>query len=81
MLRVISNKYHFHKIVIFGVSFAPSDYYLTWLFKKAITDRVDRQPTICNINLDQHTSDRIKEITGIEPIHRTNLDEFLEQAI
>lgn len=68
------------RIVVFGVSFAPSDYYLTWLFKKAITERVDRHPTICNINLDQHTSDRIKEITGIEPIHSTNLDEFLEQA-
>ncbi len=68
------------RIVIFGVSFAQSDYYLRWLFKKAITDR-DREnkPTLININIDKKSGvcDKIKEITGIVPEHFQKLDEYL----
>jgi len=64
------------KIVIFGVSFAPSDYYLRWLFKKAITDRKNK-PTIINIDSTPQIGDKIKEITGIAPEHFPTLDEYL----
>ena len=67
------------RIVVFGVSFAPSDYYLTWLFKKAVIERID-SPVIFNINLKQSTSKQIEKITGVEPIHSASLDEFLEKA-
>jgi hypothetical protein len=64
------------KIVVFGVSFAPSDYYLRWLFKKAITDRKNK-PTIINIDSNPEISDKIKEITGIAPEYFPTLDEYL----
>lgn len=66
------------RIVIFGVSFAPSDYYLRWLFKKAITDR-DREnkPTIVNIDSVPKICGKIKEITGIVPEYFPTMDEYL----
>jgi hypothetical protein len=69
------------KIVIFGVSFAPSDYYLRWLFKKAITDR-DRKNNPILINIDKpdkgpEVCNKIESITGIEPEFFPTLDEYL----
>ncbi len=64
------------KIVIFGVSFAPSDYYLRWLFKKAITDRKNK-PTIIDIDTNPEICDKIKEFTGVGPKHFSTLDEYL----
>jgi len=67
-----------NKIVIFGVSFAPSDYYLRWLFKKAITDRdPQKNPLIFNIDLKPDACEKIKEITGITPQYFPTLDEYL----
>jgi hypothetical protein len=65
------------KIVIFGVSFAPSDYYLRWLFKKALSERVNK-PLIIDIDKEPCVCTKIKDITGIEPVHKRSLDEFLE---
>lgn len=65
------------KIVIFGVSFAPSDYYLRWLFKKATTERKDK-PTILNINTDNEVCGCVEKITGIRPQHFSTLDEYLK---
>ncbi len=66
------------RIVIFGVSFAPSDYYLRWLFKKAITDR-DRKSKLTLVNIDSNPKicGKIKEITGIAPEYFPTLDEYL----
>lgn len=64
------------KIVVFGVSFAPSDYYLRWLFKKAITDR-ENKPTIIDIDVKSEVCDKIKEFTGVSPKHFPTLDEYL----
>jgi len=66
------------RIVVFGVSFAPSDYYLRWLLKKAITDR-DRENNLTLINIDTNPGvcDEIKKITGIEPKRFLSLDEYL----
>lgn len=67
------------KIVIFGVSFAPSDYYLRWLFKKAITDRA-RKPTIINVDTNPKVCDKIKEFTGVKSKHFLILDEYLDKV-
>jgi hypothetical protein len=64
------------RIVVFGVSFAPSDYYLRWLFKKAITDRKIK-PTLINIDANPEVCDKIKEITGIVPEYFPTFDEYL----
>ena len=66
------------QIVVLGVSFAASDYYLSWLFKKAVVERA-REPSIFVIDIDGSVPKRVKEITGIAPIHHRSLDEFLEQ--
>jgi len=65
-------------IVIFGVSFALSDYYLRWLFKKAITEREkENRPVIFDIDIDGTIPTKIKEITGCEPKHYSTLDAYL----
>ena len=65
------------KIVVFGLSFAESDYYLTWLLNKAISDRINK-PQIFNINPDKSSTLRIRQITGLEPSHHDTLEDFLE---
>jgi NAD-dependent SIR2 family protein deacetylase len=67
------------KIVVFGVSFAPSDYYLRWLFKKAITDRKNK-PTIIDIDKDSKVCDKIEKITGVTPEYFPTLEEYLNRA-
>ena len=71
--------YKANKIVFFGVSFAPSDYYLRWLVSKAINEREDK-PVIININTDSSISDEIERITGIKSVYRENLDKFIEDS-
>jgi hypothetical protein len=66
------------KIVIFGVSFAPSDYYLRWLFKKAITDRKNKlPPALINIDKKSKARGEIKKITGIAPEYFQTLAKYL----
>ncbi len=64
------------RIVIFGISFAPSDYYLSWLLKKAILDRKER-PKIFNIDINKMPRERIRELTGIDPVVVESIDEYL----
>jgi len=66
------------RIVVFGVSFAPSDYYLRWLLKKAMRTR-QTTPIIYDIDENGSPSAKIKEITGMTPIHKKNVDEFLKE--
>ncbi len=67
-----------NKIVIFGVSFAPSDYYLRWLFKKAITDRdYKNKPIIFDIDVKRDVCEEIEKITGISPEYFPTLNEYL----
>jgi len=66
-----------NRIIIFGVSFAPSDHYLRWLFKKSIRERDDK-PVIIDIDKDDSVCKKIEEITGLKPAYKRNLDEFLE---
>jgi len=65
------------RIIIFGVSFAASDYYLRWLFNKAVRERANK-PLIVDIDVEDSACERIENITGIKPTHRRRLDEFLE---
>lgn len=53
------------KIVIFGISFAPSDYYLRWLLKSSLLSNMNK-PVIEVINKDETIHNEIKKITGIK---------------
>lgn len=67
------------RIVVFGVSFAPSDYYLRWLFKKSVVER-ESKPTIFDIDTSDRASREIETVTGVRPIHKESLDDFLEDT-
>lgn len=67
------------RIVIFGLSFAASDYYLQWLFRSAITDRANA-PQIFNINTDGGTSAKIRRATGVEPVECATVDQYRLQV-
>ncbi|MCD6134970.1 MAG: hypothetical protein J7J25_05625 [Candidatus Omnitrophica bacterium] len=67
------------KIVIIGVSFAESDYYLKWLFKSALRkfkldpdshkiEVVDKNKDVCSI---------VEKVTGIKPEYRRSLEEYI----
>ena len=72
--------YSADKIVIFGVSFATSDYYLRWLFKKSITDR-ENKPILIDIDTNPEVCDKIKEFTGVNPKHFPTLDGYLDETL
>ena len=64
------------RIVVFGLSFAPSDYYLRWLFRSAITDRAS-QPQIFNINTDKgQSAEAIRDLTGVSPANCQTVEEY-----
>ena len=65
------------KIVIMGVSFTPSDYYLSWLFKSAIAERENNLLEIEIVNKDRGVCNRVKDITGIIPKFKGDLDEYI----
>jgi len=69
-----------NKIVIIGVSFAPSDYYLRWLFKSALALLKLRPeiPTIEVVNTDEDACDTIEGITGRKPEFKGDLDKYLQ---
>ncbi len=67
------------KIVFFGVSFAPSDYYLRWLVRKAIGER-ESKPVIFDIDLQPQPAEVINILTGIQPEYCANIDEYIEKA-
>lgn len=71
------------KIVIIGVSFAPSDYYLRWLFKSAIAPRQNKQkPKIEVVNKTEEKEkicSIVKEITGVESEFKGDFDEYLKK--
>jgi len=72
------------RIVVFGLSFAASDYYLRWLFRSAITERAS-QPEIFNINKDNEdkgtraSGKAIIELTGIQPVGCEAVDEYRQR--
>jgi hypothetical protein len=67
------------KIVFFGVTFAPSDYYLRWLIRKAIGER-ESKPVIFDIDLQSQPVEVINTLTGIRSEYCANIDEYLEKA-
>jgi hypothetical protein len=68
------------RIVVFGLSFAPSDYYLRWLFRSATTDRTNK-PEICNINTDKGVSaEIIRQLTGVRPVACQTVDQYRQWA-
>lgn len=68
------------KIVIFGLSFAPSDYYLKWLFKSAIISNSSDMPAkIVIINKDPKVKETTENLLGMETTIFTEFDEYMQE--
>lgn len=67
------------KIVIIGVSFAPSDYYLRWLFKSSVALKPGNQkPKIEVVDKNQRVCEIVGETSGIEPEFKGDFDNYLQ---
>lgn len=64
-----------NKIVIIGVSFAESDYYLRWLFKSALR-KFNKNYKIEVVNKEEKVKDIVREITGVEPEYKGPFEEY-----
>ncbi len=64
-----------NKIILIGISLAESDYYLNWLITYAVTS-ADKKKDIVVVNNDPTIIDRIKNLTGIEPIYIEDFDTY-----
>lgn len=65
------------KIVIIGVSFAPSDYYLRWLFKSAIASRKNK-PIIEVVDERENVCNAVEKITGVKPEYKGKFEKYLK---
>ena len=70
-----------NKIVIIGVSFAESDYYLKWLFKSALK-KFKLNPTSHRIEVvdkNKNVCDIVRRITGIDSEYKGNFEEYISR--
>ena len=64
-----------HKVVFFGVSMAPSDYYLHWLIRSSFVRR-KQKPEVIVINPCKEALQSTHRLTGTKPVHYRNIDEY-----
>jgi hypothetical protein len=65
------------KVIFFGVSMAPSDYYLHWLIRSSLVYR-DPKPEVVVINPCGEAVERTKQLTGVEPRRYECVEEYLD---
>jgi hypothetical protein len=65
------------RVVFFGVSMAPSDYYLHWLIRSSLVYR-DPRPEVVVINPCGEAVERTKQLAGVEPRHFEHVEEYLD---
>jgi len=65
------------EIVIIGVSFSPSDYYLRWLFKSAIASRKNK-PIIEVVDERENVCNAVEKITGVKPEYKGKFEKYLK---
>jgi hypothetical protein len=67
------------RVVVIGLSFAASDYYLRWLFKNSLAPRFgDNPPRIEIVDVSCKPKEILTEITGVPVIFRDDLIELLQ---
>ena len=62
------------KIVLIGISLAESDYYLQWLITSSLRNSGNK--TIEVVNNDQQVCEKLKRLTGINPIYKGDFDTY-----
>ena len=64
------------KVVFFGVSMAPSDYYLHWLIRSSLVYR-EPKPEVIVINPCKNAVRRTAQLTGVNPQHYEAVEHYL----
>ncbi|MHA1228210.1 MAG: hypothetical protein ACTSPV_15810 [Candidatus Hodarchaeales archaeon] len=64
-------------VVFIGVSFAPSDYYLSWLIKSSFLETNNREKSVVVIDKCKSASRRIEELVGVKPDYYDSLDSYI----
>ncbi len=65
------------KVVFFGVSMAPSDYYLHWLIRSSLVYR-DPKPEVIVINPCAKAVKTTRQLTGVDPQRYASVEEYLD---
>lgn len=66
------------KVVFFGVSMAPSDYYLHWLIRSSLVHR-ESEPEVTVINPSEDALDRTRRLTGVNPRPYKSVEQYLDE--
>ncbi len=69
------------RIVFFGVSFAPSDYYLRWLIKSSFLESDCKKKSIKVVDKCPSVKKKIEEMVDIEPIYYPDICTYISKEI
>lgn len=62
------------RIIVFGISFSSSDYYLRWLIRSSLNSNIKKEGiSIEVININRDTCAILKTLTGVEPVYREEM--------
>lgn len=64
-------------IVFIGVSFRPSDYYLSWLIKSSFLGVDSKDKSVVAVDTCKSVVRRIEEMVGVEPVYYDSLDSYI----
>lgn len=63
--------------VFIGVSFRPSDYYLSWLIKSSFLGVESENKSVVVVDKCKSVACRIKELIGVKPLYYDNIDSYI----
>lgn len=64
-------------IVFIGVSFRPSDYYLSWLIKSSFVGINSRDRTVVVVDKYESVADRVEKLVGVKSAYYDNIDSYI----
>jgi len=67
-------------IVFIGVSFRPSDYYLSWLIKSSFLGTNSKDKSVVVVDKCKSVTRRIQELVGVKPIYYDNIDSYISSS-
>lgn len=64
-------------VVFVGVSFSPSDYYLSWLIKSSCLETKTKDRSIIVVDKCEAAADRVRKLIGKKPDYCDSLDKYI----
>lgn len=63
--------------VFIGVSFRPSDYYLSWLIKSSFLGTSSKDKSVVVVDKNKSVIHKIQDLIGKEPVYYNNIDSYI----